>query len=84
MLRLKTVAFFFYLIFKCISMILILYLNNTTKEELKNSINKGGIFYIFENHTQENTHIKTQQVVCCVARLTENVISKPHHHDVRP
>lgn len=66
MLRLKTVAFFFYLIFKCISMILILYLNNTTKEELKNSINKGGIFYIFENHTQKkSTHIKTKSLCLC-------------------
>lgn len=39
--------------------------NNTTKEQYYRK-NEGGIFYIFENHTQENTHIKTQtsRVLC--------------------
>ena len=34
----------------------ILYLDNTMQEEFKNEINEGGIFYIFENHTQKKTH----------------------------
>ena len=47
----------------------ILYLDNTMQEEFKNEINEGGIFYIFENHTQENTHINPQVIVFVCHRL---------------